>query len=82
LSQARYVSNSKRVALGEIVCGSLNDRASNLELRQDLPGAAASEGDEVLRLIERRAAWQGYRPCRRSSAGLGGVDRGSEDLDA
>lgn len=41
--------------LGEIACGSLNDRASILELLQDLPGAAVAEGDEVLRFIAHHA---------------------------
>jgi predicted nucleic acid-binding protein len=39
--------------VGEIACGSLHDRASILELLQDLPAAAMAEGDEVLRFIER-----------------------------
>lgn len=39
--------------IGEIACGSLNDRVSILELLQDLPAAAVAEGDEVLRFIER-----------------------------
>jgi predicted nucleic acid-binding protein len=38
--------------LGEIACGSLQDRESILELLQDLPAAAVAEGDEVLRFIE------------------------------
>lgn len=38
--------------VGEIACGSLHDRASILELLQDLPAAAVAEGDEVLRFIE------------------------------
>ncbi len=41
--------------VGEIACGSLNDRVSILELLQDLPAAAVAEGDEVLRFIERHA---------------------------
>lgn len=39
--------------LGEIACGSLNDRVALLELLQDLPAAVLAEGDEVLRFIER-----------------------------
>jgi predicted nucleic acid-binding protein len=38
--------------VGEIACGSLQDRESILELLQDLPAAAVAEGDEVLRFIE------------------------------
>ena len=41
--------------LGEIACGSLTDRASILELLQNLPGAAVAEGDEVLRFIGHHA---------------------------
>lgn len=41
--------------IGEIACGSLNDRASILELLQDLPAAAVAESDEVLRFIEHHA---------------------------
>lgn len=41
--------------LGEIACGSLNDRVALLELLQDLPAAVLAEGDEVLRFIERYA---------------------------
>jgi len=40
--------------VGEIACGSLHDRASILELLQDLPAAVVAEGDEVLRFIERQ----------------------------
>lgn len=39
--------------VGEIACGSLNDRVSVLELLQDLPVALVAQGDEVLRFIER-----------------------------
>ena len=39
--------------VGELACGSLADRASILELLQDLPMAIVAEGDEVLGLIER-----------------------------
>ena len=41
--------------VGEIACGSLQDRASILELLQDLPAAAVAEGDEVLAFIEHHA---------------------------
>jgi predicted nucleic acid-binding protein len=41
--------------VGEIACGSLRDRASILELLQDLPGAVVADGDEVLKFIERHA---------------------------
>jgi predicted nucleic acid-binding protein len=40
--------------VSEIACGSLRDRASILELLQDLPSAIVAEGEEVLRFIERR----------------------------
>ncbi len=40
--------------VGEIACVSLHDRASILELLQDLPAAVVAEGDEVLRFIERQ----------------------------
>ena len=40
--------------VGEIACGSLHDRASIVELLQDLPAAVVAEGDEVLRFIERQ----------------------------
>jgi predicted nucleic acid-binding protein len=39
--------------VGEIACGSLNDRLALLELLQDLPAAVVAEGDEVLGFIER-----------------------------
>lgn len=39
--------------VGEIACGSLHDRASIVELLQDLPAAAVAEGDEVLQFIDR-----------------------------
>lgn len=38
--------------VGEIACGSLHDRASILELLQDLPAAAVAESDEVLQFID------------------------------
>ena len=38
--------------VGEIACGSLNNREAILELLQDLPAAAVADGDEVLRFIE------------------------------
>lgn len=39
--------------VGEIACGNLRDRASILELLQDLPAAVVAEGEEVLGFIER-----------------------------
>ena len=39
--------------IGEIACGGLHDRASILELLQDLPAAAVADGDEVLHFIAR-----------------------------
>ena len=39
--------------VGEIACGSLNDRSSILELLRDLPAAVVAEGEEVLGFIER-----------------------------
>lgn len=39
--------------VGEIACGSLRDRASILELLQDLPRAVVADSDEVLGFIER-----------------------------
>jgi predicted nucleic acid-binding protein len=41
--------------IGEVACGDLHDRASIVELLQDLPAAAVVESDEDLRFIERRA---------------------------
>jgi predicted nucleic acid-binding protein len=41
--------------VGEIACGSLQNREAILELLQDLPAAAVAEGDEVLRFIKSRA---------------------------
>ena len=41
--------------VGEIACGSLRDRASILELLQDLPAAAVAESGEVLGFIEHHA---------------------------
>ena len=38
--------------VGEIACGSLRDRASILELLQDLPAAVVAMPDEVLKFIE------------------------------
>lgn len=40
---------------GEIACESLHERASILELLQDLPAATVAEGDGVLQSIERHA---------------------------
>lgn len=40
--------------VGELACGSLHDRASILELLQDLPAAAVAQGDEVLQFIDRQ----------------------------
>ena len=39
--------------IGEIACGSLGDRATILELMQDLPMAVVAESDEVLGFVER-----------------------------
>ena len=39
--------------IGEIACGSLSDRATILELMQDLPMAVVAESDEVLGFVER-----------------------------
>ncbi|MFN0299645.1 MAG: type II toxin-antitoxin system VapC family toxin [Burkholderiales bacterium] len=39
--------------VGELACGSLTNRASTLELLQQLPMAAVAELDEVLGYIER-----------------------------
>lgn len=41
--------------VGEIACGSLNDRSSILELLEDLPAAVVAEGVEVLAFIEHHA---------------------------
>jgi hypothetical protein len=41
--------------VGEIACGSLHDRATLLELLQDLPAAAVASPDEVLSFIDRHA---------------------------
>ena len=41
--------------VGEIACGSLRDRASILELLQDLPAAAVAESGEVLGFVEHHA---------------------------
>lgn len=38
--------------VGEIACGSLDDRSSVLDLLQDLPAAAVAENEEVLGFIE------------------------------
>jgi len=58
-SDARLVDLLERSAVvmhpfvvGEIACGSLQDRVSILELLQDLPAAAVAESDEVLRFID------------------------------
>ena len=39
--------------VGELACGSLNDRPAILALLQDLPPPVTAEGDEVLGFIER-----------------------------
>jgi predicted nucleic acid-binding protein len=39
--------------VGEIACGSLANRASTLELLQQLPMAPVAESDEILGYIER-----------------------------
>ena len=39
--------------VGELACGSLADRATVLELLQDMPAAVVAESDEVLGFIER-----------------------------
>jgi hypothetical protein len=39
--------------IGEIACGSLNDRSLILELLHDLPRATVASSDEVLGFIER-----------------------------
>ncbi len=41
--------------MGEIACGSLADRASILELLQDLPAALVAEHHELLAFIDRHA---------------------------
>ena len=41
--------------IGEIACGGLTDRASILELLQDLPMAVVADSDEVLGFIERQS---------------------------
>jgi hypothetical protein len=41
--------------LGEIACGSLRDRASILELLQDLPAAVVASPEEVLKFIKVQA---------------------------
>jgi len=43
------------LVVGEIACGSLEDRPAILELLQDLPSAVVAESDEVLAFIERYA---------------------------
>lgn len=43
--------------VGEIACGHLSDRASVLELLQDLPAASVAESEEVLGLIERHGLY-------------------------
>ena len=40
--------------VGEIACGSLDDRSSVLELLRDLPAASVAENEEVLGFIERQ----------------------------
>lgn len=42
---------------GEIACGSLRDRASILELLQDLPAAVVADNGEVLQFIERHVLY-------------------------
>ncbi len=39
--------------VGEIACGSLNDRSSILQLLRDLPAAVIAENEEVLGFVER-----------------------------
>ncbi len=39
--------------VGEVACGSLRDRASVLELLQDLPAASVAESEELLGFIDR-----------------------------
>ena len=43
--------------IGEIVCGSLADRKTMLDLLQDLPQVAVAETDEVMAFIESRRLW-------------------------
>jgi predicted nucleic acid-binding protein len=43
--------------LGEIACGTLENRKTVLELLQDLPKAAVAESDEVLSFIEQHRLW-------------------------
>jgi predicted nucleic acid-binding protein len=42
---------------GEIACGSPRDRASILELLQDLPAAVVADNGEVLQFIERHVLY-------------------------
>ena len=51
--------------VGELACGSLADRATVLELLQDMPMAVVAESDEVLGFIERH---------RLHGRGIGHVD--------
>ena len=51
--------------VGEIACGSLADRASVLELLQQLPAAMVAEADEALGYVERHKLY---------GKGLGYVD--------
>jgi predicted nucleic acid-binding protein len=51
--------------IGEIACGGLADRATVLELLQDLPMATVAQSDEVLAFIER---------CQLHGKGIGYVD--------
>jgi predicted nucleic acid-binding protein len=53
LERARVVMHP--FVVGELACGSLRDRASVLELLQDLPTATVATADEVLLFIERHA---------------------------
>ena len=41
--------------VGELACGSLAERATVLELLQQLPAAVVADGDEVLGFIEQHA---------------------------
>ncbi len=41
--------------IGEVACGNLRDRASIIELLEDLPAAVVAQADEVLAFIERHA---------------------------
>ena len=43
------------LVVGEPACGNLRDRASVLDLLQDLPSAVVADPEEVLQFIERHA---------------------------